>query len=316
MPELARRRFLASGIGAAGTLLLAPRRLRARAFDQAVYQRIWSADQAANGIEPVRPDEPRDPARGYVVVDERTASDPAHRLLPEVVIPDARRPTYDLARALFDNYHLAQRDGEASDRHEAGETLALFEAVSRSAAMAVAREQVEASQGRLSDQVFDELLFELWFRPFDIGRNRDLSGFEHVVVGEANGDAVSGHHFWYKYHLDDGGAGDDRIEWQGARYDGADGRVGRLTPIGRAVAEVVTLAYRWRTPAGRVLEQDIGGFFVGCSVEGLLALGTARFFDRTHRGTAIEAGRYEIVLHRSPDGRSVRTFYPRFLGLA
>ena len=47
-----------------------------------------------------------------------------------------------------------------------------------------------------------------------------------------------------------------------------------------------------------------------------MALGTVRFFERGRVETTINGARYQIELYRSPDGRSLRTFFPRFLGLA
>jgi hypothetical protein len=47
-----------------------------------------------------------------------------------------------------------------------------------------------------------------------------------------------------------------------------------------------------------------------------MALGLVRFFQRGRVETAINGARYEIELYRSPDGQSLRTFLPRFLGLA
>ena len=107
------------------------------------------------------------------------------------------------------------------------------------------------------------------------------------MVGEQRGGEVNGYHFWYKYHLDDLGvlSGDDDIDWDGTRYDGRRPRDGRLSAPGRAVPEVATIAYRWdayeaESGARRPLVEPIGGFWVGCSVEGLMALGTTRFFER------------------------------------
>ena len=47
----------------------------------------------------------------------------------------------------------------------------------------------------------------------------------------------------------------------------------------------MTISWRWHAPdyqanAFRPLSKKIGGFFVGCSVEGLMALGTVR----AHKG--------------------------------
>jgi poly(U)-specific endoribonuclease len=116
-------------------------------------------------------------------------------------------------------------------------------------------------------------------------------------------------------------SGQDDIDYDGSRYDGPHRREGKLTAIGRQVLEVVTLAYSWdaydvETRQRRRLYNPIGGFWVGCSIEGLLALGTVRFFERGRIETTINGARYEIELYRSPDGRSLRTFFPRFLGVA
>jgi poly(U)-specific endoribonuclease len=190
--------------------------------------------------------------------------------------------------------------------------------------MAAAREHLESrSGGSFSHGAWQELIFAVWFRQFDDGRNFDLSAFEHVVVGEQKGGKVNGHHFWYKYWLDDWAAlsGQDDIDYDGNRYDGPNRRDGRLTAAGRSVPEVVTLAYGWDAydaEAGRrrSLYNPIGGFWVGCSIEGLMALGLVRFFERGRVETAINGARYEVEGYRSPDGHCLRTFFPRFLGLA
>ena len=312
MPELSRRRaLLALGLAPLVGIGGAP----ARAQSGSLFSRIWQADQAANGVRPLLPDEPHEPATGFVVVDENAAGDPDHRLFPDVVIPEGKRRTYELAKALFDNYEIRQRLPEDMDQAEAGETLDLLNAVAGSPPMALVRDALGQRGEPPDDDLWLEQLFEIWFRPYEIGRNRSLTGFEHIVVGEANGEAVSGHHFWYRYYLDDGILGDDRIDWRGTRYDGPGNRAGRLTPLGRRAPEVVTLSYRWRTAAG-TLFQEIGGFFVGCSVEGLMALGTALFFGLDDPRTTIGASRVELVQHLSPDRRSLRTFYPKFIGLA
>ncbi len=162
---------------------------------------------------------------------------------------------------------------------------------------------------------WQELIFNVWFRPFDDGRNRDLSGFEHVVVGEQRGGRVNGYHFWYKYYLEDGiGQDSDAIEFDGLRYGG-------LAALGETLPEVVTLAFRWQAPdpesgTARPLYKPVGGFFVGCSIEGLLAQGLVRFFEHGRVETTINRGRYELDLYRSPDGQSLRSTFPRLLGLA
>jgi hypothetical protein len=81
------------------------------------------------------------------------------------------------------------------------------------------------------------------------------------------------------------------------------------------VPEVVTLSYRWdafdrESGARRPLVQAIGGFWVGCSLEGLMALGTVRFFEHGRVEAVINGARYQIDLYRSEDGQSLRTTSP------
>jgi poly(U)-specific endoribonuclease len=83
----------------------------------------------------------------------------------------------------------------------------------------------------------------------------------------------------------------------------------------------VTISYRWDAPDYdreqiRPLTKPIGGFFVGCSVEGLLALGTVRAHigARAPKEAVIEGARYSLKVFRSDNTLHVRTFYPVFLG--
>ncbi|MGH6898911.1 MAG: hypothetical protein ACREJ5_20575 [Geminicoccaceae bacterium] len=321
---LGRRQLLGQLGAAAAALALAPSSgARAGAAD-AVYQRIWDADQAASGIPAIAVGQAGDPARGFVKVDERAGADPDHRLFAEVRIPEHKRRTYELCKALFDNYRLDQSKPEDNRPEEAREILELLDAVADSPPMAAARAHLEQENGAsYARDAWQELIFDVWFRQFDDGRNRDLSGFEHVAVGEQKGGTVNGHHFWYKYYLDDWAAfsGEDDIDYDGNRYDGPNRRDGRLSAIGREVPEVVTLAYRWdaydaESGQRRSLYKPIGGFWVGCSPEGLMALAMVRFLQRGRIEITINGARYEVELHRSPDGQSLRTFFPRFLGLA
>jgi hypothetical protein len=309
-----RRGFLGR-LGAAAALGLSLRPRPAAAAD-GIYQRIWDADQAGRGVPPLRAGTRGDPEAGFVIVDETAGSAADHRLFAEVRIPERKRLTYDLCRRLFDNYRLDQTKVEDTTAEEAGEMLALLEAAAGSLPMQVAREHLGQARGAAyGDDEWQELVFDVWFRAFDDGRNRDLSGFEHVVVGEQRAGRVNGYHFWYKYYLDDWPIflDSDDIDFDGLRYGAA--------AVGPQLPEVVTLAFRWHAQdfeAGgkRALYKPVGGFFVGCSVEGLLALGLVRFFARGRVEAVINRGRYELDLYRSPDGRSLRSCFPRLLGLA
>ncbi|MGI9435483.1 MAG: hypothetical protein ACR2Q4_11755 [Geminicoccaceae bacterium] len=303
-----------AGILAAPSLFLR----RSEAGNPAAYQQIWDADQEHRGVPAIRANQRGDQRVGFVRIDERGGRDPDHRVIAEVSIPDEKRETYDLTKALFDNYRLDQTKREDTTQDEAREILALLEAVTDSAPMELARTHLGEARGNpYSRDEFQALMFDIWFRQYDNGRNLDLSGFEHVVVGEQKAGTVSGYHFWYRYYLDDFGllgTGDD-IDFDGTRYPK------RLIEEARSVPDVVTLGYRWRAEdhdAGieRPLFKPTGGFWVGCSVEGLMALGMIRFFQRGPVTAVINSARYEIDLYKSPDRQSIRSYFPIFKGLA
>ena len=204
-PLIGRRAVLARLGAAAATLALAPSSTAARAAGRdLVYQHIWDVDQATNGIPAIPADQAGNLAQGFVKVDMRAGRAPEHRLFAAVHIPSHKRRSYDLCKALFDNYRLDQTKSEDNRPEEARETLALLEGLTDSAPMVAAREHLEGQSGaRFSRDAWQELIFDIWFRQFDDGRNLDLSAFEHVAVGEQKGGRVNGHHFWYKYYLDD-----------------------------------------------------------------------------------------------------------------
>ncbi|WP_454741783.1 hypothetical protein [Cupriavidus necator] len=292
-----------------------------------IYQEIWDADQSGNGVRPILATEAGDRSQGYVkVANSRTLSEPETRVLPEVVIPPAKGATYERVRALFDNYALDERSQEIETAEERAEVHELLEAVVDTAPMQVARAYISEETGTpVSRNRWYATLMELWFRRFNQGGDRDLSGFEHVFVGEQEGPKVQGYHFWYKYHLDDGLAGTiDRDRFPGFRDDRIVYLRGQYEDGQERFPESVTISYKWDAPdyaASRVrpLTKPKGGFFVGCSVEGLMALGAVR----THRGgrapkeAVINGARYDMKLFLDQaTERYIRTFYPVYLGPA
>lgn len=290
-----------------------------------IYQRIWNADQQGNGIRPVLQEAEGDPDHGFVVVDELGQGE-THRLFPKVQIPDAKRSTYELCHKLFNNYRLDKTKREVKTPEEDQEVFALLDTIFDSPPMQVAREYVEGQTAETWDQQrWTSTLIDIWFRQFDMGSGRDLSGFEHIIVGEQDHGKVSGYHFWYKYHLDDSADFLDRddVFFVGPRYDGPNAASGPLTELGVNTPDVSTLAYRWEafdydTGERRPLYKPIGGFWNGLSIEGLLALGTVRFIPaaRSPKETVINGVLYGLKLYRSDDGHSLRTFYPELLGSA
>jgi hypothetical protein len=291
-----------------------------------IYQEIWDADQAGAGVRPILDTDAGDDAAGFVKVNTHLGADNRElKVLTALVIPESKRRTYDLCRALFDNYALPEKDEELDTPEEREEVHALVQAMIDTPPMQVARDYVARATGTaMTRERWYNTLMEMWFRRFSMGGDPHLSGFEHVVVGEQEGAKAQGYHFWYKYYLDDGfareidggienfpGLKDDRIVYLGSKQAAGQAQF----------PESVTISYRWDAPdydrkALRPLTKKIGGFFVGCSVEGLLAMGAVRAHvgARAPKETEINGARYSLKVFRSSNNRHIRTFYPVFLG--
>ena len=62
-----------------------------------IYQEIWNADQAQNGVEPILSTEEGSQEQGYVKVnaDLDTSSDPDLKVLETLHIPSHKMTTYN-----------------------------------------------------------------------------------------------------------------------------------------------------------------------------------------------------------------------------
>ena len=286
-----------------------------------IYQQIWDADQGYAGLKAIKHGSVPDgvlTAGGYVVVNE-SGSGSDHRLIEEISIPAAKLPTYTSAKKLFNNYTLDQTKRENDFPEEAAEVQDFLEKVYRSPPMDVAREYVASRSGNaVSPDQWWGIVERVWFERYDMGRNKDLSGFEHVVVGEQERGKVKGYHWWYKYYLDERFRRDDGsqeidsitfLSWEGLPAD--------TSP------EIATLSFKWRAfdyeaEAFRPLTKPIGGFWIGPSIAGLLAMGTVAFLPEAAapRRTVINGVKYDLAVHGSSNGRHLRTFYPVFKEMA
>lgn len=293
---------------------------------QNIYQMIWDADQNENGIPAILNTATGDEVKGFVKVNSNLdQSDEDLRVLTDLHIPESKRKTYQLGLKLFDNFALAERDEEIDNAEERTEVHDFIDAIIDTAPMQVAREYVAQQTGSsLTRERWYNTIMEMWFRKYSMSGDPHLSGFEHVIIGEQDGSKAKGYHFWYKYYLDDGFAReqdglykdsfpalrDDRINYFGTKAKGNQA----LYP------ESVTISYRWFAPdyedqSLRPLFKKIGGFFVGCSLEGLLALGTVRghLGINAPKKAVINGAEYEMKLFHSHDNHHIRTFYPVFI---
>jgi hypothetical protein len=290
-----------------------------------IYQQIWDADQTGSGIKPILDHQVGDTVQGYVKVAAVANGDEDFKVLPEVHIPESKIRTYKLVLALFDNYALDEKDPENETLQEREEVHNLLSAIVDTAPMQVARRYVEEATGTvISSERWYATLLELWFRRFSQGGDPDLSGFEHVFVGEHQESKVQGYHFWYKYYLDDGLASTiDRNRLPGFKDDRIVYLRGQYSNGQENFPESVTLSFKWDAPdydrkVIRPLTKPIGGFFVGCSVEGLMAIGAVRAHlgARAPKEAVISGARYDLKLFRSDNNQNIRTFYPVYLGPA
>lgn len=290
-----------------------------------IYQQIWDADQSGSGVKPILDSETGDPDQGFVKVNSKLdVADRTLRVLPEVVIPERKSRTYTLCRRLFDNYALPERDEEFDSPREREELHDLVHAMVDTAPMQVAREYVaRASGASITKERWYNTIMDLWFRRFSMGGDPHLTGFEHIVVGEQEGAKAQGYHFWYKYYLDDGFAhlADGSAAFPGLQNDRIAYLGSQLSRDQAQFPESVTISYVWQAPDYdreklRPLTKPKGGFFVGCSVEGLLALGTLRAHAgaRAPKEAVLNGARYSLRVFTSENRRHIRTFYPVFIG--
>jgi hypothetical protein len=84
------------------------------------------------------------------------------------------------------------------------------------------------------------------------------------------------------------------------------------------VPEVVTLSFEWLAPdtvnqSEQPLRKPVGGFWVGCSPEGLIALGLVRVHSSAGSSAVINGATYEFKFFPlSNNSKSIRTLFPVF----
>jgi hypothetical protein len=285
-----------------------------------IYQEIWDADREYCGIKALEKGTKIDTttkANGYVIVDKNYRGDRHHRVLTEMVIPDRKRVSYQRVEKLFNNYALDQTKCEINTPEEEREIAEFIRAIANSQPMLVARDYISKQSGRKFNQdTWYSLIHRIWFEQFCLGSNKDLSGFEHVILGEQQEGKVQGYHFWYKYYLD------ERFQLNNQEIDlidflGLDGNRDRHLP------DIVHLSYEWKAfdyeqKRFRKLTKPKGVFWVGPSVEGLMAIATVRFLPEAlaPKQATINGAVYQLKLFRSLDERHLRTFYPEFVSFA
>ena len=287
-----------------------------------IYQQIWDADQQYAGVKALYKGEVISAdthQTGYIILNKDVQDLSAgQNLIAEVVIPPKKQKVYDAVVALFDKYTLDERKPEHNFPEEQQEITDFIKMILDCPPVQVARDflaaQITAQGGQpYTDDEWRTVIRRVWFEQFSQGNNPDLSAFEHVFVGEQKNGTLEGYHFWYKYYLDehfrDPGAGDQRNLLNFLRLFKTD------------PPDVVTLGYRvqmfdYEARQYRPLTKPKGGFFVGPSPAGLIAMGLVRFLPvaAAPKEAIINGFKYNLSMFPSPNKRNMRTFYPEFIG--
>jgi poly(U)-specific endoribonuclease len=274
-----------------------------------IYQTIWDEDMNANGIVPISTSDSKNKTKGYVVVDT-SGHHPDHHVIKEVYIPEKKQDSYKLVKKLFDNYNLSQFIRENNNHNEQDEVNQFLMHAINAPPMKLAKQFIEERYNeKYSETKWFHYLYDLWFRQFNWKDGRDLSGFEHVFIGEQNRKNLVGHHFWYKYWLE------DHKEKNELHSDQV--QLSQQNTLFRNIhPDVITLtyyldAYDYRKRRFIKLVKKKCAYFVGISAEGLLALGTVRASGIVPHKMILNQAHYHLELYMSPDGKSIRTFYPK-----
>ena len=81
----------------------------------------------------------------------------------------------------------------------------------------------------------------------------------------------------------------------------------------------MTINFRWKAPdtlnrSDQLLKKPIGGFWVGCSPEGMIALGLVRVLTSAGSQVVINSSTYKLEFFPLSDNpKSIRTLFPKFI---
>jgi poly(U)-specific endoribonuclease len=278
-----------------------------------IFQQMWDADQ--NGfhvyLQSERP-ESKDFLNGvaYVKIMDDTPNPHLMELVNYQVNGGDFGPTYEAVRKLFDNYSL-NRGGEQGPviLKEISDFLDLIIPTN---VLKMAKAYIEQNFRNVdisTDAKWKDHLKSIFFHGAPVISKQSL--FEHVFVGDGKSRKLGGHHFWYKFFLEDHGL----LKVHGTPISRDQIVVSEFITANR---EVVTVEYSLDQDGNastNPLFKKVGGFFVGVSPECLVAFGIVAYHvsgrhSRTFR-IRIDGDTINIQLYApGQDGNPFRTFYP------
>lgn len=280
--------------------------------NQCIFVELWKLDQQHNGLSVTlrgSDNEWLDP-NADVRLDEQGIvgdGDQAPNSLLVVHRPEKlARPTYRSVQKLFDNYSLKDGAAESTSDIEQQEIDAFLNDILQTEVMKrclayINSKKLAEDEEQLTAATFKSLLEHHWFELYtnhfsSDSPNPQVSGFEHVFVGDENrSGGIGGHHFWWKFLLDQEAGLADSL---GHNYRLPDG----VRPPGERYELLATFGMNW-TPDGNTLSGRKKGFFVGFSSELMIAYGTLGLLMEQkmgdHQDVILERGEFELVIHAS-----------------
>ena len=191
------------------------------------------------------------------------------------------RPTYKAFLSLLDNYYADQGKTETYTAEEIAETYNFLNLIMDTAPMQYCHQWLVANHKAPSDRnQFIELLRSSWFGLYRRKATDDSSGFEHVFLGERDGEKVSGLHNWLQIYLEEK---QKKLDYKG-KIKSRNRRANQTSDRNR----FISIQFEWMQQ-----EKFISSSLIGTSPEFEFALLSMCFFNGKEN-TKVELGSHSV----------------------
>jgi poly(U)-specific endoribonuclease len=187
------------------------------------------------------------------------------------------RPTFKAFISLLDNYAAQQGQAETYTAEEEAEMDLFMNLICDTAVMKYTHAWLHRNGKVPADmEEFKSLVRKSWFELYRRKRPNDSSGFEHVFLGEREGEKVTGLHNWIQMYIE---------EKQG-NFD----YKGKIRPRRRHAEtdQFITIQFEWMGQ-----EKFISSSLIGTSPEFEFALLSMCFFNGVEK-TRVDCGPHKI----------------------
>lgn len=210
------------------------------------------------------------------------------------------RPTYQVFRALLDNYEADTSKPEVVTPEEEKENWRFLDAIMDTAVMQETHRFLLAQKKSQADvRQFMQQLYDIWFKLYRRtceDRSVNSSSFEHVFVGETRDQAVTGFHNWIQFYLQEKAG---NVDYRGYFRRGTTEETERSPRL-------MTLQFTWTKGGGG---KPIGSSFIGTSPEFEIAIFTTMLLMGQEKAR-VNIKKYDVELVCHGHGRGIGTAYP------